>query len=626
MSIFRIQRIVARQASLRDASFALTLLTASVLLTACTSLLPIDPDTSDNPFARLLNLLTQRPVIPELDKFASEDEFKQYLYQNVGVVPEALEGLAPIGNTIIGTSDSYSTTNLQESGVDESDIFKNDGTYIYLTNDSELRIIRAVPAAQMAVVSRLDLPFNPDSLYLHNNLLVALNNRNSNARACVVDVTDREAPRIEMTYEFDGQMVESRLIGDDLHLVLNVLPRLAVTPSDPNQTLVEAIADTPTSDIIPDMRMQPAGGEPRQMDLLGWDTVYKSDKSAGNFLTVILTIDLKHLEEPPLQAAVAGYTDAVYASTSSIYLSQRGMEEISLVSRFDLNHDGPALVGAGEFNGYLLNRYSLGEYKGFLRVATTTGHVSRIGDGTAVNHVYVLELQNGELTVVGAIEDIAPGERIYSARFMGDRGFLVTFKKVDPLFTLDLKDPTAPKVVGELKVPGYSNYIHPLGKNHLLTIGKDTVDMGNFAWYQGVQISIFDLSDFANPVLVDAEVVGERGTESAALQDPHAFNYFAALDMLALPMKVSEGADPDVPNSYGHTTFEGVQLFRVTPRDGVEPLAQIPLSDLTRYWPLSSLVRGIFIGDYLYAVAPDRISALPLDDPNADPFKLLLDE
>lgn len=109
---------------------------------------------------------------------------------------------------------------------------------------------------------------------------------------------------------------------------------------------------------------------------------------------------------------------------------------------------------------------------------------------------------------------------------------------MDPLSTLDLSDPTEPRVVGELKVPGYSDYIHPLGEDHLLAIGKDAVDVGSFAWYQGVQISVFDVSDFADPQRVDVEIVGDRGTDSEALHNPHAFNYFPALELLAVPMRI----------------------------------------------------------------------------------------
>jgi hypothetical protein len=275
----------------------------------------------------------------------------------------------------------------------------------------------------------------------------------------------------------------------------------------------------------------------------------------------------------------------------------------------------------------LLNRFSLGEHQGYLRAATTIGHVSRTGPGDASNNVYVLGEEDGELALVGRLEGIAPGEQIYSARFIGTRGFLVTFKKVDPLFTLDLSDPTHLKVVGELKVPGYSDYIHPLGEDHLLTIGKDAVDVGEFAWYQGVQISVFDVTDFANPQRVDVEFVGDRGTESEALYDPHAFSYFAPRDLLAVPMRIAEwpaGVTRE-PYEFGETVFSGLCLFRVTTAEGIEPVARFATApqgaeDDDWFGP----TRGVFIGDSVYAITDTRIGAVSLDDPNGPRYELPL--
>ncbi len=205
----------------------------------------------------------------------------------------------------------------------------------------------------------------------------------------------------------------------------------------------------------------------------------------------------------------------------------------------------------------------------------------------------------------------------------------MTFKKVDPLFTLDLSDPASPRVVGELKVPGYSDYIHPLGDNHLLTIGKDAVDMGDFAWYQGVQISVFDVTEFADPQLVDAEVVGDRGTESEALHNPHAFNFFAPVDMLAVPMTIAGEAGQE-PSDFGVPIFQGLCLFRVTTEGGIEPAARIATEFVESlphwgYWWGYDWVRGIFIGDHVYAVTSSAVYASPLDDLGATPQGLILE-
>jgi hypothetical protein len=279
--------------------------------------------------------------------------------------------------------------------------------------------------------------------------------------------------------------------------------------------------------------------------------------------------------------------------------------------------------------GRLLNRFSLGEKDGYLRTATTIS-ASWVGgvETPSQNGIYVLGQDGDKLSVMGKIEGIAPGERIYAARFIGPRGFLVTFRQVDPLYTLDLSDPTAPRVVGELKVPGYSDYIHPLGDNHLLTIGKDAVETGeNAGLYQGVQISVFDVTDFANPQRVDVEIIGDRGTESEALSDPHAFNYFAPAEMLVVPMTIAEGAAPDSAWSYGEWAFSGFCMFGVTPEGGIEPVARVssPSASASESLYASWWGRGVFMGDHVYVVTRSEVQALPLADMGADPMALSLE-
>src|SRR5262249_2528861 len=143
--------------------------------------------------------------------------------------------------------------------------------------------------------------------------------------------------------------------------------------------------------------------------------------------------------------------------------------------------------------------------------------------------------------VTGTIENIAPTEDIRSVRFDGSRGYIVTFKKTDPLYVLDLGNPTQPHIAGQLKIPGFSTYMHMMDSAHLLTIGYDAADQGSFAWFAGVLLQIFDVSNMESPQLVHKEVIGTRGSSSEALADHLAFNYFAEKNLLALPMTICEG-------------------------------------------------------------------------------------
>jgi hypothetical protein len=262
-----------------------------------------------------------------------------------------------------------------------------------------------------------------------------------------------------------------------------------------------------------------------------------------------------------------------------------------------------------------LNQYSLGEYEDHLRIATT---VQSFGPFESVvsNSIYVLGVNEETLEITGKVEQIAPGETIYAARFMGPRGFLVTFERIDPLFTLDLSDPANPTVVGELKVPGYSDHIQMLDENHLLTIGKDAQDNGSFAWVQGVQLSIFDITDMANPTLKFKEIIGGRGTNSEANYNPKAFNHFAPLNALAFPIDLFSG-DTTGPE-WGMHEFTGLYVYEVTTEAGFTFLGRIASAEgevqqgcFEGYY---GSTRGVFIDQAVYSVTERSVKAASIDD------------
>jgi len=588
--------------------------------------------------------------VAKLRKFASAAGFKQYLanqitaersrnWWNIGF--EAADGSLPQPSAPrpLGTSapadDGFSTTNIQEVGLDESDVVKNDGTYLYILGSHQVRIVRAVPADDMQIVSTVELPSQAAELYLRNDKLIALGSghdwetHTDITTITIVDVTDRSAPAVQATIEAQGSLITSRLISSKLHLVMSMWPTLRLG----ERGLPVLVSNTDA--LLPDITVTLGDGKSETRNLVGWDDLYHPVDPDGYHVTAVVTLNVDAPDEPRRSVGVMANAGTVYVSTEAMYLTDTDynhmgeIRETTDIYKFDLEEDGAVPAGAGSVPGRVLNRFSLGEHQGHLRIATTIGHVSRSGENDAINNVYVLGPEKGELVIVGKVEGVAPGERIYAARFLGDRGFLVTFKKVDPLFTLDLSDPASPRVVGELKVPGYSDYIHPLGDNHLLTIGKDAVDMGDFAWYQGVQISVFDVTEFADPQLVDAEVVGDRGTESEALHNPHAFTFFAPVDMLAVPMTIAGEAGQE-PSDFGVPIFQGLCLFRVTTEGGIEPVVRIATEFVENlphwgYWRGYDWVRGIFIGDHVYAVTSSVVYALPLGDLGDTPQRLILE-
>ncbi|HLD77925.1 MAG TPA: beta-propeller domain-containing protein, partial [archaeon] len=323
----------------------------------------------------------------------------------------------------------------------------------------------------------------------------------------------------------------------------------------------------------------------------------------------------------------------------------------------------------GEVPGHPLNQFSLDESDGHLRIATTsqpfwggpiplavrgggaeqiavavdeapasTAEPSAFQSSPTVaetvpaavrepqgptNNVYVLNA--ADLSITGSLEGLAPGERIYAARFIEDRAYLVTFVQIDPLFVIDLSDPAAPKLLGELKIPGYSDYLHPLDDSHLIGIGKEAtpVDEGGraFAFPEGLKVAIFDVTDVANPRVASSMTLGAAGSNSEALQDHHAFLFDPERQLLVLPAqltKLPEGASG--PHVYGEPDWQGALVFRAT-ADSLELRGRVTHDSASAekpdYWYWSggtAIRRSLTIGDTLYTVSSSLVKASALSD------------
>jgi uncharacterized secreted protein with C-terminal beta-propeller domain len=240
--------------------------------------------------------------------------------------------------------------------------------------------------------------------------------------------------------------------------------------------------------------------------------------------------------------------------------------------------------------GSLLNQFSLSEDKGILRAASTVGWGAE-----AESKVTTLARQDGHLVQRGQVGGLGRGERIYAVRFLGDVGYVVTFRQTDPLYTVDLADPARPRVRGELKIPGYSAYLHPIGEELLLGVGQEATDDGRV---QGLQISLFDVSDLAAPRRLQKAQLGERWSSSAVEWDHHAFLWWPATKLAVLPME--------------SRAFTGAAAFRVGRTSGIAELARIGHPAGAGSWtpPVS---RAVVVGDRLLTVSPLGVKANALD-------------
>ncbi|MBM4398202.1 MAG: beta-propeller domain-containing protein [Deltaproteobacteria bacterium] len=495
-------------------------------------------------------------------------------------------------------------------------------------------------------------------------------------KVTLLDLADPAEPKLLRETTFSGSYLNSRRIGDVVHTVA-VFPEVSVPgltywPKEmeeywywcggdkkamPTELEIKTwfalmrekntqiIQNASIAQFLPgikDVRHLGGGQTIVEEGLLeDCHNFYLSQENDGAAFLSLVSVDMTDLEGVGV-TTVVGKPGAVYASFDALYVAVRhypdgveggwywddsdGINEATTVHKFGLA-DGieTSYKGSGAVKGRILNQFSMDEMDGVLRIATTMGRVPSPG---VYSTVATLAEKNGELVVAGMVDHIAPEEDIRSVRFNGDLGFVVTFKKTDPLFVLDLSDPADPKIKGELKIPGFSTYMHVMDKGHILAIGYDAEDHGDFAYFLGIQLQVFDVTVLEEPKVMHKVTIGTRGSTSDAATDHLAFNFFPDNHMLAIPMTVCSSSAGG--GSYGtEMTFSGLMVYKVTLEAGFEYQGGVPHlpikkfegdneygSQCSNWWTRSnSLVkRSVFMDDWVFSIAMDQIKAAPLAD------------
>ena len=342
-----------------------------------------------------------------------------------------------------------------------------------------------------------------------------------------VDVSDPGAMRVVRTERIRGRHVSSRLTGDTARVVIWTRPRAVVEP----QFRTQLRGWLPRR-----VLRRAAGGRPRIRSAARCRRVFRPALHSGIDVLTVLTVDMgKGLPAVDSDAVMAG-GQTVYASPKALYVATpTWTEDGPLVAERTLLHkfaasdpNATSYRASGQVDGTLLNQFSLSEHDGVLRAATTVG-----AGPEGESRVTTLGERNGVLAPLGEVAGLGKGERIYAVRFLGDAGYVVTFRQVDPLYTLDLSDPRNPRTVGELKIRGYSAYLHPLGDGLLLGVGQDATERGATL---GTQVSLFDVSHPARPQRLHAWSM-PGGSSSEAEWDHHAFLWWAPSRLAVLPFE-----------------------------------------------------------------------------------------
>lgn len=550
------------------------------------------------------------------------------------------DGPAAEGEALsLAPSEPFSSTNIQEAGVDEPDLVKTDGRRLAVlapTGISLLDVTRATPRVEgsieisesqgvglLLVGDRLVLLTSSNETYVHGSSQ-AITDPNSQfplptrpwTKVTVIDIARPSQPEVVSSMKVEGSYVAARESAGVVRLVtesgaLGPEPASIELRSSDQTAALEANKRSLRSSVVghwlPHYVLEEPGKKPVTGHVHEWDRISKPAEPAGVSMLTVMTIDPAN-PAPDNAVSVVGAGENIYASTTNLYVTTNKLDDIlaleqgqqpegsaTAIHMFDIADPWSArYVASGVLPGFILNQFSMSEYDGKLRIATTVGN-PWVPTAANESFVTVLEKQGLELVPVGSVGNLGKGERIYSVRFIGPMGYVVTFRKTDPLYVVDLHNPLQPEVKGELKIPGFSAYLHPIGETMLLGVGQLANESDGLV--QGLQFSLFDVSDPSNPRRVHERVVGQRGSRSEVQEDHHAFLYWAPTGLLAVPATVIEE---------GQQPFSGGLLMTVSLEGGfAEPTRVTHTGRIQDSY--SSIRRILVIGERVLTISSDGI-------------------
>ena len=609
-------------------------------------------------------------------------------------------------NGVRADSADFSGTNIQVAGVDEADIVKTDGQYLYLSGDRNVTIVDASVPTDLSVVSRVEIDNRPIAMYLSDDRLTVISTdfrgdsppdiivpavemplemvsiwpplvpHDLETVFTVLDVSSPDQPLLIEQIAIQGRYTDSRMIDGTVLLVSDTdfhLPPPQIvpgptendqSPENPGVSLGPALVDEavvrPPDWIAPPGQMYfyetaeeywarigdqvlelvlpeytsygPDGQEFDAGFLSQPEEIYKPLGPNDDRLVSITAINVSadDLAIVSSTSAPIDWTSEVYVSPENLYLiSPQSLPTVdgetgSGIYKFNLDTegDGISLMATGHVPGRVLDQFSMDEYDGYLRIVTQRGWRQ-----TARSDLFVLQQDGDRLNVVGAVEELAPGERLFSVRFVDQLAFVVTFgpnggRWFDPLFTVDLSDPANPQVRGELEIPGFSNYLQLIDGEYLIGLGRNADETNGRPLEP--QISLYDVGDLDNPQLADRLPFAQEGRAwSEAFTDHHAISYFPDYAVLAIPLhRYGPIPDPAVEPSDGEASGSldaprsrhqsALWVFRIDVQadaNKIELLGQIEHR--------SNLRRSVRIGDVLFSISHETVKVHEILDPDA---------
>ena len=567
---------------------------------------------------------------------------KNNYYETVDVLDitsnAAEDSLESIGTTKENASNDgsdYSKTNIQVEGVDEADIVKTDGDYIYYSTGNKLVIVNASDPTNLQIVSEIEYEkenIKSAEIFINNNKLVIIGQKrvyeaNQNKEiyydfaykssdlytiAKVYNIENKENPQYEREVQIEGDYLSSRMIGENIYFMANKyiycnLPEEYTKENVNEDEYKPKYLDTSISE---------------KLNCKEFTDIYYFPDSEENSYLNIAGFNINN-NEPANIESYLGAGEEIYSSENNLYITKVKYEYKNnifygyydnydvdtYIYKFKLEDSKIVYTNVGSVPGEVLNQFSMDEKDGYFRIATTDSN--NWNSDTDTNNMYVL---NEKLEVVGKIENLAKGEKIYSVRFMGNRAYMVTFVQTDPLFVIDLSEPTNPVVLGELKIPGYSKYLHPYDETHIIGFGENTTtNKYGGVVTDGMKMALFDVSNPSNPKELYSVDIGEKGTHSEILNNHKALLFSKEKNIIAFPISIRE--EEGEYNS--KLTFQGAIVYGLDLNEGFTlkgTIAHMQIEDeYTDYDYTKKVERIMYIKDSLYTLSKGLVKSTTIE-------------
>ncbi|WP_052345879.1 beta-propeller domain-containing protein [Paucisalibacillus sp. EB02] len=615
------------------------------------------PKTFTHNFTAMANLPSikdQKQLVTLLKERMREDRAGFNLFSSDANEDAAME-TAESSNDSSAGGDGTSSTNVQVEGIGEADIIKTDGKSIFFVRDGDI-IITSTDKEKSSILSQIKIDnFYPQEIYVQDDLLITIGQKSEPLREVeeselkgeigipepiyynqttilFYNIKNPSKPKQVREVSQEGSYNTSRILDGYLYVIANEHPPYHILRSEEDVEVRPFIKDTAVSEASTPVDFE--------------DMYFFPESKEEQFL-MLTSIDLNDMEKEANMETYLGASNQIYMSHDNLYVAVNKYKELeetdteskeaetsepamdiaiwrpqdvdTEITQFSVDNGTLTYNASTLVNGTLINQFAMDERNNTFRVATTKDGTTD-EENLSTNNLYTFD---SNLKPLGSVEGLAEGERIYSVRFMDNVAYMVTFKEVDPLFVIDLEDPENPSVLGELKIPGFSNYLHPLDENHVIGFGQNTKlieEEGNSeprVQTDGIKISVFDVSDPTNPKEKFSEVIGQGWSYSELLYNHKVLFKHPTENLFGFPAVLTETKTvrkKDITYEEDKVIFEGALLYEITP-NGIKLMDTITHQGDFKEHPewLSEIRRIVSVDDTIYTFSWDTMKVYDMD-------------